>query len=222
MIHRHVSKVSAPLAGMALAGIFAGSLALASAGGDGPGGPGAATLSANHAEPTEKSADSGEQDEQDKKDEREDAPPALPADCEPDEAAELEYTNGRIPDEDLCPLPQEDESLRADAAAAFYKLNAAYHERFGEQMCVRSSYRSYERQEELYRSMPSGMAAAPGNSNHGDGLAADLCGGVEEEGTPEFEWLEDNAEEYGWIHPDWAYSNPYEPWHWEFDAGRNG
>lgn len=213
MTGRHVLKTrfSAPLAGMALAGIFAGSLALASAGGDEDpgGGPRAAALSANHAAPSAAPK------------ERESGPPELPAECKPEEAAELEYDNGRIPDEELCPLPQEDESLRADAAAAFYKLNAAYHEEFGEEMCVRSSYRSYERQAELYESMPAGMAAAPGNSKHGLGIAADLCGGVEEEGTPQFEWLEDNAEEYGWIHPDWAYSNPYEPWHWEFDVGQD-
>ncbi|OLT13135.1 hypothetical protein BJF79_21290 [Actinomadura sp. CNU-125] len=206
---------------MALAGIFACSVALASTGGGtDPGGPGGTTLSANHTEQSQRPAASD--DREDEREEREDdAPPVLPSDCEPAEAAEIEYSNGRIPDEDLCPLPQEDESLRADAAAAFYKLNAAYHEEFGEEMCVRSSYRSYDRQEELYESMPAGMAAAPGNSNHGLGLAADLCGGVEEEDTPEFEWLEDNAGEYGWIHPDWAYSNPYEPWHWEFDVGQN-
>ncbi|MFV2173153.1 D-alanyl-D-alanine carboxypeptidase family protein [Actinomadura sp. LOL_016] len=217
MIGRHVNKFSAPLAGMALAGIFAGSVALAATGGgDDPGG--GTTLSANHAERTEKPADSDERDQQDEQDE---APPTLPADCKPKEAAGLEYSNGRIPEEDLCPLPQEDETLRADAAAAFYKLNAAYHERFGEEMCVRSSYRGVNKQRELYESMPAGMAARPGSSNHGDGLAADLCGGVEDDGSREFAWLEDNAEEYGWIHPDWAYSNPYEPWHWEFDAGRN-
>ncbi|WP_233617362.1 M15 family metallopeptidase [Actinomadura sp. WAC 06369] len=213
MIGRHAisTKVTAPLAGMALAGIFAGSLALASSGGDeDPGGDRrAAALSAHRAAPSAAP------------EERESGPPKLPADCKPKEAADLDHGNGRIPDEELCPLPQEDESLRADAAAAFYELNAAYHERFGEEMCVRSSYRSYERQAELYASMPAGMAAAPGNSKHGLGIAADLCGGVEEEGTPQFEWLEDNAEEYGWIHPAWAYSNPYEPWHWEFDVGQN-
>ncbi|MFD0903288.1 M15 family metallopeptidase [Actinomadura sediminis] len=218
MIGRHVitSRFSAPLAGMALAGVFAGSLALASADGGGdPGGSRAAALSANHAAP------SAAPEDREDRESRESGPPKLPADCKPEKAAELDYANGRIPDEELCPLPQEDESLRADAAAAFYELNAAYHERFGEEMCVRSSYRSYERQAELYESMPAGMAAAPGNSKHGLGIAADLCGGVEEEGTPQFEWLEDNAGEYGWFHPDWAYSNPYEPWHWEYGGDQD-
>ncbi|MBE1535572.1 M15 family metallopeptidase [Actinomadura algeriensis] len=216
MISRHVKNVSAPLAGMVLAGVFACSVALASTDDPDPGGSGAATLSANHSGQSEEPAAAEEQDD------AEDAPPVLPSDCKPEEAAELEYANGRIPDEDLCPLPQEDESLRADAAAAFYKLNAAYHEEFGEEMCVRSSYRGYEKQEELYESMPAGMAARPGNSKHGLGIAADLCGGVEDDESAEFAWLEDNAEEYGWIHPDWAYSNPYEPWHWEFDVGQDG
>jgi hypothetical protein len=28
--------------------------------------------------------------------------------------------------------------------------------------------------------------------------------------------MEAHAGKYGWIHPAWAYSNPFEPWHWEF------
>ena len=68
-----------------------------------------------------------------------------------------------------------------------------------------------------YPPEPSGLAAVPGRSNHGLGLAVDLCGGVERFRSPEFNWMEQNGKKYGWIHPDWAYSSPFEPWHWEYD-----
>ncbi|TDC73906.1 hypothetical protein E1285_44060 [Actinomadura sp. 7K507] len=210
--HAKKNKNHAPVMGVVLAGLFAGSVALApldggSGGSGGSAGPGPAKLSADRAE---RSASK----------EAEKAPSKPPDDCKPSEATDHGYSNGRIPTKELCPLPQDDEFLRADAAVAFYKLNVAYEERFGEQMCVRSSYRSYEKQEELYESMSPGMAARPGNSKHGIGVAVDFCDGVQNEDSPQFKWLEDNSEKYDWIHPDWAYSSPYEPWHWEFDIGQ--
>ncbi|MGP4028736.1 M15 family metallopeptidase [Actinomadura sp. 3N407] len=212
MTGRHVKKngYPPPVLGVVLAGALVGSLALMPGGGDSenPGRPASAKVSADRGErPDSRRA--------------EDAPSEPPADCEPSEATDHGYPNGRIPVDELCPLPQRDEFLRADAAVAFYKLNAAYQERFGHEMCVRSSYRSYEKQQELYETMPAGMAARPGNSKHGNGIALDLCDGVQDADSPQFEWMEDNSEKYGWIHPAWAYSNPYEPWHWEFDGGQD-
>jgi LAS superfamily LD-carboxypeptidase LdcB len=60
----------------------------------------------------------------------------------------------------------------------------------------------------------------PGTSNHGWGLAVDLCGGVNLFGTAQTVWMQLNAGHYGWVHPDWAQAggrNP-EPWHWEFGS----
>ncbi|MFC5748951.1 D-alanyl-D-alanine carboxypeptidase family protein [Actinomadura rugatobispora] len=125
------------------------------------------------------------------------------------------FPNGLIPAKYLCPLPQKGEQLRADAALAFYKLNAAYKRRFGRDMCVTDSYRSLADQQRVYYQRP-GFAAVPGTSNHGKGQALDLCGGVENASTAQFKWLEANSRKYGWFHPAWAYSNPYEPWHWEY------
>lgn len=127
------------------------------------------------------------------------------------------FPNGLIPPRYLCRLPQRGEQLRADAALAFYKLNAAYQRRFGQQMCVRDSYRSLAAQQQIYYSRP-GFAAVPGRSNHGRGQAVDLCGGVQNAGSAQFTWLEANAGRFGWFHPQWAYSNPFEPWHWEFGS----
>ena len=137
--------------------------------------------------------------------------------CDAQSAAEAEkYPNGLIPSRDLCDLPQKGHQLRADAAVAFAKMNAAYQQKFGHQMCVTDAYRSIATQRALYQSKPPGYAAVPGSSNHGWGLAVDLCDGVQNQGSPQFTWLQANSKKYGWMHPSWAYSSPFEPWHWEY------
>ncbi|MFI6500311.1 D-alanyl-D-alanine carboxypeptidase family protein [Nonomuraea typhae] len=127
-----------------------------------------------------------------------------------------DYPNGLIPRTFLCPLQQKGHLLRADAAIAFVSLNEAFRKQFGRQMCVTDAYRSLAEQQSVYYRRP-GFAAVPGRSNHGFGLAVDLCGGVERFRSAEFNWLEKNGKRYGWFHPDWAYSSPFEPWHWEYD-----
>ncbi len=112
--------------------------------------------------------------------------------------------------------PSRAEELRADAAIAFADLNLAYKRRFGENLCVVDSYRSLRDQQIVYYQRP-GLAAIPGRSNHGLGLAIDFCGPIRVYKSTEFVWLEQNGKQFGWIHPDWAYVNPFEPWHWEYD-----
>lgn len=126
------------------------------------------------------------------------------------------YPNGLIPGAMLCPLQQRGHSLRADATIAFVSLNEAYKQTFGRPICVTDAYRNLAEQQSIYYRRP-GFAAVPGRSNHGLGLAVDLCGGVERFRSAEFNWLEKNGKRYGWFHPDWAYSSPFEPWHWEYD-----
>jgi LAS superfamily LD-carboxypeptidase LdcB len=136
--------------------------------------------------------------------------------CQASMAAEArKFPNGLIPARYLCPLPQPGRMLRADAALAFYKLNDAYKRRFGTQMCLTDSYRPLAEQQQIYSQRP-GMAAVPGHSNHGYGTAVDLCGGVQNQGSVEFDWLQANSKRYEWFHPSWAYSSPFEPWHWEY------
>ncbi|PRX97192.1 M15 family metallopeptidase [Allonocardiopsis opalescens] len=125
------------------------------------------------------------------------------------------YANGQIPTSVLCPLPQAGEYLRADAAAAFIRLDGAFRERFGRPICVTDSYRPYAEQQHLYAVMPPGMAAAPGTSTHGLGVAVDLCGGIERLGTPEHAWMLATAPSFGWDNPPWARGG-FEPWHWEY------
>ncbi|MEU4835663.1 D-alanyl-D-alanine carboxypeptidase family protein [Streptosporangium sp. NPDC023615] len=139
------------------------------------------------------------------------------AGCDPTRASSMnEFPNGLIPQAYLCPLQQRGNQLRGDAALAFISLNEAYKRQFGRPMCVTDSYRSLAEQQSVYYTRP-GLAAVPGRSNHGLGLAVDLCGGVERFRSPQFNWLETNGKKFGWIHPEWAYSSPFEPWHWEYD-----
>ena len=127
------------------------------------------------------------------------------------------YPNGFIPPTALCPLGVGAHLLRCDAAAAFAALDQAYAAAFGQRMCVTDSYRTFVSQVRLYGQKPA-LAAVPGTSNHGWGLAVDLCGGAQSFGSPQYAWLAANAPVFGWSNPPWARpgAGREEPWHWEF------
>lgn len=126
------------------------------------------------------------------------------------------YPNGTIPVSVLCPVRRGHE-LRVDAAVAFRRLDVAYTAEFHTPICVTDSYRSYPAQVDVYARKPD-LAAIPGTSKHGWGLAVDLCGGIQTFGSRQHVWMKQHAPAFGWRHPDWAEpsgSRP-EPWHWEF------
>lgn len=104
-----------------------------------------------------------------------------------------------------------------------------------------SGYRSYERQErnfenEIADNMKTGLdrkeatvkaatvIMVPGSSEHNAGLAMDICSLSQSfENTKEFEWLSENAAEYGFIlrYPKDERSRNitkviYEPWHYRY------
>jgi hypothetical protein len=137
-------------------------------------------------------------------------------------AHRTDAANGRLDDSDLCTLWNRKHRLRADAAVALAKLNIAYERRFGHGICLTDSYRTYASQRRL-KAIKPGLAATPGTSEHGWGLAVDLCDGVDRGQSVQYRWLRANAGDYGWANPDWALpggSGPYEPWHWEYVAGQ--
>ncbi|GAA3724033.1 LAS superfamily LD-carboxypeptidase LdcB/Sec-independent protein translocase protein TatA [Spinactinospora alkalitolerans] len=140
--------------------------------------------------------------------------------CDPSAGeAAAGYPNGLLPQSALCEVHEEGHFLRADAAIDFLEMNEAYTEQFGKEICLTSSYRDLPNQQRVYAEQPPGNAAVPGTSNHGLGQAVDMCGGVQNQGSPEFNWLEANSRQWGWFHPQWAYSSPFEPWHWEYETG---
>lgn len=130
-----------------------------------------------------------------------------------------EFSNGLLPDWALCGLPgYKGEQLRADAARAFVDLNVEYAQKFGRKICITDSYRTLQQQQSVYARKP-GMSAVPGKSNHGYGLALDLGCGINQFQSPQFNWMKKNAPKHGWVHPAWAESSPFEPWHWEYQKG---
>ena len=122
------------------------------------------------------------------------------------------FLNGMIPTSELCPLASSGQLLRCDAALAFDALASAYRDSFGTDLCITDSYRSFALQVTTFANKP-GLAAVPGTSNHGWGLAVDLCGGIEGAGSPQHAWMQEHAPAFGWVHPDWA-----EPERWTAGA----
>ena len=129
------------------------------------------------------------------------------------------FANGEIPLDVLCPVSfAPGHRLRCDAADALELMNAAFRAALGTNLTLTDSYRTLDGQLAVRAAKPL-LAALPGTSNHGWGLAVDLGGGVESYGSQQYAWLTSHAAEYGWHHP--AYMNqdgpgPHEPWHWEF------
>lgn len=94
-------------------------------------------------------------------------------------------------------------------------------------------YRPYSRQLSLKNDpKTANLAAKPGTSNHGWGQAVDIH--FYEDGAseysklryskPEYIWLKENSQKYGWYNPPWATQGAKsrgvrgakeEPWHWE-------
>lgn len=129
--------------------------------------------------------------------------------------------NGAIPSDLLCaPDFAADELLRCDAAEALERLNDAYRADFGHDLDVVSSYRSYSMQVAT-RASRGWLAAVPGTSNHGLAVAVDFgnFGAVGSFSHPNYRWMKENADEFGWFHPrmmEPGGGGPLEPWHWEF------
>lgn len=117
-------------------------------------------------------------------------------------------SNGRLAASELAPIPGGE--LRNDAAAAWNAPGgpASAGLRPGGSM---SSYRTYDEQVYLWGVYMRGgnLAATPGTSNHGWGIAIDLPNGWEQE------WMRAHAGRYGWAKTE-AFS---EPWHWNYAGG---
>ena len=127
--------------------------------------------------------------------------------------------NGMLATADLCTLWDGKTQIRADAAVSFAVLNQAFVARFGADMCLASGYRSLAQQRAV-KATRGALAAPAGKSNHGWGLAIDVCG--DETSGAKWTWLNANAAAFGWENPSWARpggSGPFEKWHWEYTKG---
>ncbi|WP_162939995.1 M15 family metallopeptidase [Gryllotalpicola protaetiae] len=114
------------------------------------------------------------------------------------------------------------------AAAALQHLENQFAAQFGSEFIITSGYRPLGSPSDppnstgrtqwgswnWYRKYGSPLAAIPGKSNHGWGLAADLGSGIDTAGTPQHRWIAANAPATGWVTGRVA----GEPWHVEYDG----
>nr|WP_269151166.1 M15 family metallopeptidase [Spelaeicoccus albus] len=125
-----------------------------------------------------------------------------------------------LPDSWLCKIGVGNFKLRADAAVAFAVMNAAYKADTGKSLCLTDAYRSMAVQEAARANKP-GLAAVPGTSQHGWGIAIDFgCKGQQSGRGQQWNWLIKNSKKYGWENPEWAKTSKFEPWHFEYAPGR--
>ena len=135
--------------------------------------------------------------------------------------------NGKLPESMLVALSWDKEKtlIAAPAAADLGRLNSAFKKKFGKNLDIDLAYRTLDTQKFLYQELGSYIAAKPGTSNHGWGLAIDV---------PEtynysfkgkyYKWLKANSKKYNWIHRknleefrSNGSRNPYaEAWHFEY------
>lgn len=122
--------------------------------------------------------------------------------------------NGRLPASTLAPIAGG--QLERTAAAAWNAMNAEARAAGVELRPTgsKSSYRTYAQQVELYdlyRSGRGNLAAVPGTSNHGWGLAVDLAT------TQMRSTLDRIGRKYGWA-KEWS-DAPSEWWHIKYRPG---
>jgi len=118
--------------------------------------------------------------------------------------------------------------------ACKFAAMAAAAQAEGVRITINSGFRTIARQNYFYNCMLTkkcnngNLAAKPGNSNHGWGLATDLntgCGGQDPNSSRApaackssvvYNWLLRNSAKFGVIR-----TVHKEPWHWEFRSGAN-
>src|SRR5690606_22910898 len=98
--------------------------------------------------------------------------------------------------------------LRSDAAAALERLNVAFRAALGHDLALDLTYRDHDTQVAMRAALGS-VAAVPGTSSHGTGLALDVPELPCDYGwdSAARAWLVANGPAYGWVSPTWARQN---------------
>ena len=119
------------------------------------------------------------------------------------------YCNGKIPPTALGQVGGTGHKLWAPAAEKLTSMIADAKAQ-GVHIGITDSYRPYEEQVDLVRRKglysQGGLAAKPGTSDHGWGMAADL-----DLNPRALSWMRENAGKYGFEE-----DTPRESWHWGF------
>ncbi|MFB9181280.1 D-alanyl-D-alanine carboxypeptidase family protein [Dactylosporangium sucinum] len=121
----------------------------------------------------------------------------------------VKYGNGRIPEAALAQVGDTRHRLWAPAATSLEALMRAARAD-GVTIGITDSYRPYAEQVDLARRKglysQGGLAAKPGTSDHGWGMAVDLD--LDDRAQA---WMRANAGRFGF-----AEDTPREPWHWKY------
>jgi D-alanyl-D-alanine carboxypeptidase len=119
------------------------------------------------------------------------------------------YGNGKIPSEALAQVGSTRHKLWAPAAQALNQM-IGDAKKDGVHIGITDSYRPYEEQVDLARRKglysQGGLAAKPGTSEHGWGMATDL-----DLNAKALTWMKQNGEKYGF-----EMNVPRENWHWAY------
>jgi hypothetical protein len=107
-----------------------------------------------------------------------------------------------------------------------YQELVAAAKKDGVNLGITDSYRSFPEQVATKANKGS-LAATPGTSKHGYGLAIDFTGGNGTSQEDAYKWLKNNASNYGWSNfvgmkgPDTRGEggSQKEPWHWQINEG---
>lgn len=127
-------------------------------------------------------------------------------------------TNGHLPASVMTPVSWATDSrgdgywLVTPATAALEQLDAAFRAEFGHHLDIDLAYRDLATQEAMYAALGPTVAAYPGTSNHGWGIAIDVPELPCEYGlhTPQRDWLVAHGPTWHW------FPNPYEYWHFDY------
>ncbi|WP_129339546.1 M15 family metallopeptidase [Cellulomonas endophytica] len=124
-------------------------------------------------------------------------------------AALAAYGNGKIPDSALEPVGSSGHRLWQPAAEGLENLLAAARAD-GVSIGITDSYRSYAAQVDVAQRKglysQGGLAATPGTSDHGWGMAVDL-----DLDASALAWMREHGGEHGFVA-----DTPRESWHWSF------
>ena len=119
------------------------------------------------------------------------------------------YGNGRIPADALEKVGNTRHKLWAPAAQSLNQM-IADAEKAGVKIGITDSYRPYDEQVDLARRKglysQGGLAAKPGTSEHGWGMATDL-----DLNSKALSWMKQNGEKYGFVN-----NVARENWHWAY------
>ena len=109
-----------------------------------------------------------------------------------------------------------------EAIVPFIELAIKYNAELKQPMKITDSYRPYERQVELFNDPKyAGLAAEPGTSNHGWGVAFDISGtNIDMDGDEKVTFADrQQTDVYKWLQKNGGdFTNPLdlkEGWHWE-------